>query len=63
MPVYNLRPAIHLLTINLPNGSKVKTMHTCDITIPGLPTVLVGHVVPKLSITLLIRIKVLCDAG
>jgi hypothetical protein len=35
----------------------------CNITIPGLPKVLVGHVVPKYSIALLIGIKVLCDTG
>jgi hypothetical protein len=62
-PVQNLRPAIHPLTINLPDGTKVKSTHTCNITIPGLPTVLVGHVVPKISIASLIGIRVLCNAG
>jgi hypothetical protein len=62
-PCKNLRPAIRPLTINLSDGTKVKSTHTCDITIPGLPKVLVGHVVPKLTIALLIRIRVLCDAG
>jgi hypothetical protein len=47
----------------LSDGSKVKSTHTCDITIPGLPTVLVGHMVPKLSIASLIGIGVLCNAG
>jgi hypothetical protein len=36
--------------------------HTCNITILGPPKVLVGHVVPKLSIALLIGIRVLCNA-
>ena len=62
-PCENLQPAIRPLTINLPDGMKVKSTHTCNISIPGLPMVLVGHVVPKLSITLLIGIRVLCDAG
>ncbi len=62
-PCKNLRPAIRPLTINLPDGTKVKSTHTCNITIPGLPKVLVGHVVPKLTIALLIRIRVLCNAG
>jgi hypothetical protein len=62
-PCKNLRQAIRPLTINLPDGFKVKSTHTCDLTIPGLPMVLVGHVVPKLSIALLIGIRVLCDAG
>jgi hypothetical protein len=30
---------------------------------PGLPKVLVGHVVPKLSIALLIGIRVICNTG
>jgi hypothetical protein len=59
----NLRSAIRPLTINLPDGTKVTSTHTCDITIPGLPKVLVGHVVPKLTILSLIGIRVLCDAG
>ena len=62
-PCNNLQPAIRPLTINLTDGTKVKSTHTCDITIPGLPVALVGHVVPKLSIALLIGIRVLCDAG
>jgi hypothetical protein len=62
-PVQNLQPAIHPLTINLPDGSKVKSTLTCNITILGLPTVLVGHVVPKLSIVSLIGIRVLCNTG
>jgi hypothetical protein len=62
-PCKNLRPAIRPLTINLLDGTKVKSTHTCNITIPGLPKVLVGHVVPKLTIASLIGIRVLCDAG
>ncbi len=49
-PCNNLQPAIRPLTINLPDGTKVKSTHTCNITIPGLPMGLVGHVVSKLSI-------------
>ena len=35
----------------------------CDIIIPGLPTTLVGHIVPELSITSLFGIHVLTEAG
>jgi hypothetical protein len=35
----------------------------CDIVIPGLPTTLVGHIVPELSIASLFRIRVLTEAG
>jgi hypothetical protein len=35
----------------------------CDIIIPGLPTILVGHIVPELSIASLFGIRVLTAAG
>ena len=62
-PCKNLCPATSPLTINLPDGTKVKSTHACNITISGLPKVLVGHVVPKLSIASLIGIRVICVAG
>ncbi len=37
--------------------------HVCDIHIPGLPTVLTGHIVPSLTIASLIVIHLLCKAG
>ena len=37
--------------------------HMCDIIIPGLPTTLVGHIVPELSIASLFGIRVLTAAG
>jgi hypothetical protein len=51
------------LTITMPDGQKVKSMHICDITIPGLPTILMGHIIPHLAIVLLIGIRPLCNAG
>ncbi len=35
----------------------------CDIILPGLPTTLVGHIVPELSIASLFGIRVLTEAG
>jgi hypothetical protein len=35
----------------------------CDIVIPGLPTTLVGHIVPELSIASLFGIRVLTEVG
>ena len=35
----------------------------CDIIIPGLPTTLVGHIIPELSIASLFGIRVLTAAG
>lgn len=61
--VDNKRVAIRPLTINLPDGRKVKSTHVCDINIPGLPTVLTGHVVPHLAVASLIGIRPLCNAG
>jgi hypothetical protein len=45
--VENKRIATRPLTIKLPDGNKV--MSTCDIHIPGLPTVLTGYIVPKVG--------------
>ncbi len=41
----------------------VRSTHVCDYKIPGLPTLLEGHIVPKLTVALLIGISVLFKAG
>jgi hypothetical protein len=51
------------LTINLPNGKIVHSMHECDISILGLPMILTGHIVSGLSMASLMGIRVLCKAG
>ena len=51
------------LIIHLPDGKKVKSTHVCDIIIPGLPTLLLGHIVPSLTVASLIGIRPLCKAG
>jgi hypothetical protein len=61
--VINKRVATSPLTINLPDGKKVKSSHVCDIAIPGLPTILLGHIVPSLTVASLIGIRPLCKAG
>jgi hypothetical protein len=61
--VDNKRPATAPLMINLPDGKQILSTHVCDIQIPGLPTVLTGHIVPSLSIASLIGIRPLCKAG
>ena len=63
VPVKNKRVASHPLTINLPNGAKVRSTHECDVMYPGLPVKLTGHIVPGLTISSLIGIRVLCEAG
>jgi hypothetical protein len=62
-PVKIIQPATKQLTINLPDGSQVKSTHLCDIPIQGLPIVLTGHIVPILSIASLIGICVLYKVG
>ena len=59
----NIRPAVKPLVINLPNSTVVRSTVVCDFEIPGLPMVLEGHVVPDLTVALLIGIRVLCKAG
>ncbi len=61
--VDNKRPATVPLTINLLDGKWVQSTHVYDIRIPGLPTVLTGHIVPSLRIASLIGIRPLCKAG
>ncbi len=62
-PVKNLRRSSDPITISLPDGSKVTSIHICNISIPGLPTVLTGHIVPGITIASLIGIRILCKAG
>ena len=62
-PMENVQPTAHPITINLPDGKKVLSTHTCDIRIPGLPTVLTGHIVPGIKMASLFGIRVLCNAG
>jgi hypothetical protein len=61
--VVNRRVATKPLTVNLPDGRKVKSTHACDITIPGLPVTLTGHIIPDLKTALLIGICPLCKVG
>jgi hypothetical protein len=61
--VDNKRPAMSPLTINLPYGKQIRSTHVCNIQIPGLPTMLLGHIVPSLSIASLIGNRPLCQAG
>jgi hypothetical protein len=48
-PIKNLRLADHLITITLPDGSRVVSTHICDIIIPGLPTISIGHILPGIT--------------
>jgi hypothetical protein len=62
-PVHNKQKTTCPLKIALADGRQVMSTHMCDIIIPGLPTTLVGHIVPELSIASLFGIRVLTEAG
>jgi hypothetical protein len=62
IPCKNKRLAENPITILLPDGKKVTLTHTCNITIPGLPFTLVGHIVPKMKMVSLLGIRVLDKA-
>jgi hypothetical protein len=62
-PVRNKRQTTCPLNVTLANGRRVTSTHMCDIIIPGLPTTLIGHIVPKLSIASLFGIRVLTEVG
>jgi hypothetical protein len=61
--VANRRIAMNPLMINLPDGTRIKSMHVCDIHIRGLPKTLTEHIVPLLTVASLIGIQLLCKAG
>ena len=61
--VDNKRVSKKPLKINLPDGNVVISTHRCDIEIPGLPSILTGHIVHHLAIASLIGIRPLCKAG
>jgi hypothetical protein len=61
--VENKRLATKPLTVNLPDGRKIKLTHVCNINIPGLPIILTGHIIPDLKIASLIGIRLLCKVG
>jgi hypothetical protein len=62
-PVHNKRKTMCPLKVTLADGCRVMSTHMCDIVIPGLPTTLIGHIVPELSIASLFGIQVLVEAG
>jgi hypothetical protein len=63
IPVPNLQIAMYPLTVNLSDGRQVRSTHTCDVVVPGLPKPLTGHVIPDLAMASLFGIRPLCNAG
>ncbi len=62
-PVHNKQKKMCPLKVALADGCRVMSTHMCDIIIPGIPTTLVGQIVPELSIASLFGIRVLTEAG
>jgi hypothetical protein len=59
----NIWPAVMPLVVNLPDGTVARSTHICDYEIPGLLTPLEAHIVPDLTVALLIGVRVLYKAG
>ncbi len=62
-PCLNKRRATTPILVTLPDGRKIFSSHTCDVAIPGLPTVLTGHIMPDMTTASLLGIRILCKAG
>jgi hypothetical protein len=58
IPTKNKRLAVHSIQINLPDGRRVTSSHIQDITIPGLPITLTGHIILDMTMASLLGIWV-----
>ena len=62
--VKNIKPSTNPLTINLPDGDHINATHKFQMYTPWLPAeAKEAHIIPGLSHTYLVSIKVLCSAG
>ena len=60
----NFQPEIKPISINLPDGSKLRSTHTYDLDIDGIrEQANLAHIVPGLAHAYLISISALLDAG
>ena len=63
-PVINVNRTDDPISIKLPDGSIIKSTHTCNLNIPWLPSQMTeAHVVPGLEHSSLISTKKFCDHG
>ncbi len=62
-PYQNKCITTHPISLTLPNRKQFMSTHLCNVVIPGLCTVLTGHIVLDLTIASLFRICLLCKAG
>jgi hypothetical protein len=62
-PCLNKRRTSSPISVTLPDGRKIVSSHICDVRIPGLPTILTGHIMPAMTTASLFGIRILCKAG
>ena len=62
-PSSNKQIATNPISVTLPDGHTIMSMHICNVKIPGLPTVLTGHILPDMTKASLFGICILCKAG
>ena len=62
-PCLNKRRTSSPISVTLPDGRKIVSSHICDVRIPGLPTILTGHIMPDMTTASLFGIHILCKAG
>jgi hypothetical protein len=62
--VTNIQPTQKPIVACLPNGDKVRSMHTGTLDLPGLPAAArLAHIIPGLASHSLISVVTLCNAG
>jgi len=63
-PVIDIAPALQPLTVQIPDGTRVDSSHTCALDMPQLPKEgRIGHIVPGLAGYSLLSVTTLCNAG
>jgi hypothetical protein len=62
-PCLNKRRTSSPISVTLPDGRKIVSSPICDVRIPGLPTILTGHIMPDMTTASLFGIRILCKAG
>jgi len=63
-PVIDIIPATTPMVIQIPNGERVMSTHTCNLDMPHLSKpARQGHIMPGLASHSLLSVAKLCDAG
>ena len=63
-PVVNKRVALNPITVKLPDGTKLRSTHTCNLDIPWLPNhITEAHIIPGMAHSSLISTRKFCNTG